>query len=701
MANGWRYSADVGGTFTDVVLIGANNRFYTKKVLSSPPLYETAVVNGLADLLLKAKLPPDRIIQVAHATTVATNAVLQRTGVKTGLITTKGFRDVLELRRIRFPETYNVFWDKPPALVERRLRVEVDERIGSHGEVVTPLDLREASERIRQLVDQEGVAAISVCLINSFANPVHEIAIGELIRVAYPDLPVSLSCEVLPEIKEYERTSTTVLNAYLMPVVSKYLRSLRQRLEAMSVHAPIHVMQSSGGVMSSRAAELQPIFLLESGCAAGIVGAAHLARQLRLASVVTFDMGGTTAKACMIENGEPMQTSEYEVGNPVSVASRLLKGGGDILRVPAVDVAEVGAGGGSIVSVDNAGALHVGPRSAGADPGPVCYQRGGNEPTVTDANLVLGYLNPLALLGGDFPIDSRAAQAAVERIAAIVGSGLLETAYGIHQIANASMARAIRAVSTERGRDLREATLIVYGGNGPAHAVDIAQSLGIPRVIIPLAPGVFSALGLLYSAIERQVVKTLHARLDSALSLRLGETVRELEARLVAELESEGFTNRRIELRRSADLHYRGQWYELRVPVPAGNLDADSAGGIEEGFHAAYERTYGHRQHFEPVELVNLRVIARIGLEVPVLPPIKLTRRSTGTREAYFGKQIGMVDVPLVKRSDLQVKPVDGPLILEEYDSTIVVPPRATASRDSLGNVVLEMKRLHPDIRAE
>lgn len=693
MATGWRYAADVGGTFTDVVLAEDQGRFFIKKLLSTPPDYELAVIEGLIQLLKEAGVRAEELMQIAHATTVATNAVLERKGARAGLLTTRGFRDVLELRRIRFPDTYNLFWEKPPPLVERQLRREVDERIGADGEILTPIDEAELRTQLRDLVDSQRIEALAVCFLNSYANPAHELAVGRIVRSEYPALPVSLSCDVLPEIREYERTSTTVLNAYLMPVLSRYLKALRERVQSMSMRAPIYVMQSSGGLMTARAAESQPIHLLESGCAAGVVAAAQLATGLELPSMITFDMGGTTAKACMIEAGQPLRAAEYEVGGSLSIASRLLRGGGHAVRVPGVDLAEVGAGGGSIVTVSAGGSLQVGPSSAGADPGPVCYGLGGTEPTVTDANVVLGYLNPTALLGGAFPIDCKAAAAAVERVAVQIGMSLIETAHGIHQIANAAMARAIRSISTERGRDPRAAALLAYGGNGPVHAAQIAESLHIKTIIVPPASGVFSGVGLLAANIERHYVKSHRRRLDRLPTEELQGVLANLESAAVSELVGDGFDRNAMSLARSADLHYQGQWHELNVALPDGDGRGRGVALISEAFETLYERTYGHRQEFHPVELVNIRVVATIPVAEPRLALGRPRLSGNASRRVYFGGPGLGLEVQVLGRDALTDRPRPGPMIIEEYDTTVVVPVEWSVLTDRVGNVVLESLR--------
>lgn len=686
----YRIGTDIGGTFTDLVLLGSDGSFHTKKVLSTPPDYERGVLVGVEALLTEHGINPSAVERIGHATTIATNAVLERRGAKTGLITTKGFRDILEIRRLRFPDMYNLFWEKPAPLVDRYLRLEATERVAADGSIITPLDLSEVAIIIDRLV-ADGIAALSVCFLNSYANPVHEEMIGELVRRKYPDLPVSLSCRVLPEMREFERTSTTVLNSYLVPIMRQYLEALGEGLVDRDVQAPLFVMQSNGGMMTAREARNYPVYILESGPAAGVVGAVNLAASLGIANAVTFDMGGTTAKAAMIENGEPSLSSEYQVGAPISIASRVLKGGGYSVRAPTIDIAEVGAGGGSVVSIDQGGALRVGPRSAGAIPGPACYGNGGEEPTVTDANLLLGYLNPSALLGGSLAVDKSKAESAFSRIVWGTGLPLLEAAYGVYKIANATMMRAIRAVSSERGRDIRGCALVVFGGNGPVHAAEMARSLGMAKAIIPRGSGVFSALGLLRAHMERYFVDSCRLRIESFDPGKLASVFDLLANRALAELRQEGWSETEIELHRIADLRYQGQSFELQIPVP----DVSREGTIEalaQAFHHEHKRTYGHSHDSDIIEVVNARIRARIPVRAPALPALDVTSRSgeTKKRSAYFGPLCGVMETPVVARAEL-VGRMSGPLIIEEYDTTIIVPPGTSVQLDSGGNVVLDV----------
>ena len=501
--SGHRIAADIGGTFTDIALLTPDGHLATGKLLSTPANYADAVVDGVIALMQRLGLPIGDIAEVLHGCTVATNAILEHKGARTALITTQGFRDVLELRRVRVPRLYAPLWRKPPPLVPRNLRFEVAERIGADGAIVRPLDAASLDAAIAA-VRAADVEAIAVCLINAFANPVHEQRIGARLRAELPGRFVSLSTEVLPQIREYERTSTTVVNAYVGPPVKHYLSAMIGQLASAGVKGRLLVMQSSGGVLSAEAALDRPAQIVECGPAAGVIGARHLGRQLGYDNIITFDMGGTTAKASLIERGRLSTSEQYEVGSAMSATSPLMGGAGYALKLPVIDVSEVGAGGGSIVRVDSGGALKVGPESAGADPGPACYGRGGKEPTVTDANVVLGYLNPRTLWPAAPCPSTRTprARAIADKIATPLGRDLVETAYGIHLVANTNMMRAVKAVTTNRGRDTRDFVMFAFGGSGGVHAASLARELRIARIVVPPAAGVFSALGLLFADLE-------------------------------------------------------------------------------------------------------------------------------------------------------------------------------------------------------
>ena len=693
---GYRLGVDVGGTFTDIVLMGPEGQITVKKVSSTPSRYDEGIITGVRQILEEAGVAPEDVEEVCHSTTAATNAVLEHRGAKVGLITTKGFRDVLELRRLRTPSLYDLFYTPPDPLVPRYLRLEVDERIDAQGKVLKALDLDEVRRSVDQLLE-EGVESMAVCLLNSYKNPVHEQAIGSLIRGEYKDLFLSLSHDVVSVIGEYERTSTTVANAYLMPVMSTYLSSLRDRLTEMGVKAPISVMQSSGGMMTSHRASQRPVFSLESGPVAGVSGAVHLSKKMGLPNILTFDMGGTTTKAAVIEKGEPHKSSEYEIGAPISRGSRLLKGGGYLLMVRAVDVAEVGAGGGSIVSLDRAGSFQVGPRSAGAEPGPICYDRGGTEPTTSDANVLLGYLNPDYLLGGALRVNlDKTTDLFQSKVAQPLGLSLLEAAYGVHMVANATMARAMRSVTIERGRDARNFTVVAFGGSGPCHAAALAQNLGIRRVIVPASPGLFSSLGLLSATQEYEFVRSLMlgTRDTNGHSLEESFTALESEARDI--LHQEGYAANALGFTRYADLHYAAQIHALTVPVPPSGRISD----LEEVFGEEHHRTYGYQSASEPIEITNIRVmghqIQSLGAQADLTAigaALYGARGQSKSRKAYFGKERGLLDVPIISRGDLDLQPSQGPAIVEEYDTTIVVPPGCTVSRDTAWNVILQWEQ--------
>jgi N-methylhydantoinase A len=685
----YRVGVDVGGTFTDIVLLGDDDTIHTKKISSSVENYASAIVDGLLELFRETRLAGDVIEEIRHGTTVASNAILEHKGARTGLITTQGFRDVLEIRTLRMPRMYDIGWTKPAPLVERRLRKVVDERISAAGEIERPLAPRDAERAVDELL-AERVEAIAVCLLHSFTNPAHELAIKDIVRRKSPQLPCAISCEVLPEIKEYERTSTTVINAYVTPIVAHYLRALRAGLDEAGVHARLLLMQSNGGLTTDAAALERPIHIIESGPAGGVVGAQALAREKRLERIITFDMGGTTAKAAMVEHGEVTRAHEYAVGAGIMVGSRLLTGAGYALKVPAIDLAEVGAGGGSLVWLDPALALQVGPESAGASPGPVCYDKGGETPTVTDANLLLGYLNPAHLVGGALRLNAAKARAAFTRkIAQPLGMPLERAAHGAHLIAASNMIRAIRAVSSERGRDPREFALFAFGGNGPVFACGMAQALGMKRIVVPPSAGLFSSFGLLYADVEHHYSRTFRRLLRKSDRREIERAWDALAKQALDQLAVEGFTGSNAKVRKSAALHYHGQTYELTVPLPDGPIDF---AWLEEAFGLEHEKTYGHRAGAdEPVELVSIQVVGH-GLHAgPSVPERVRSSRAEPKppppRAAYFGS---WVQTPVIRRSDLST-PRRGPLIVEEYDATCVIPPGARAELDAGGNIVIEL----------
>jgi N-methylhydantoinase A len=677
-----RIGVDIGGTFTDLVAISPDGMVTTHKTASTPHDYGEGIITGLRALLAER---PGVVADVLHATTIGSNTVLEGKGARTALITTKGFRDILEIRDLRMPVLYDMRWTKPRALVERRLRLEVTEKLRPDGSVAVPLDLDSLAPVIA-LLRAEDVASVAICLLHSYANPAHEQAVAETVRAALPDIAISVSSEILPEIKEYPRTSTTVINAYVQPVVRAYITALDARLRALDIEAPLRLMQSNGGLASAAFAAHSPAHIIESGPAAGVVGAAALARRLDEPRIITFDMGGTTAKAGLVEGGEVLRAEAIEVGGGVMAGSRLLVGAGYMLKLPAIDLAEVGAGGGSICRLDSAGAPKVGPESAGASPGPVCYGRGGTAPTITDCNLVLGYLDPGGLAGGAMRLDLPAARNVIAcDLAGPLGCSVEEAAHGMLRLAAATMMRAIRAVSVERGRDPRQFAMLAFGGNGPLFAAGIAAELGITRIIIPPLPGVFSAFGMLVADAEHHVRRSIRLRLDQADAGRIEGILAELAQAGREQLSRDGFAVERQMFQRAAFARYAGQSSEIEVALPDGAI---SPALIAELFAAEHEKTYGFRAPAgEAVELMGLSVMARGLPKQPRLPERipPFAQTVPAIRRAWF-PGLGWVDTPVTDRAGLGERRA-GPLIVQEYDATCLVPAGMTAGVDRFGNV--------------
>ena len=691
----FRVGIDIGGTFTDIVFLNSEGRLFTKKVPSSVDNYARAIVEGMAEVFDEASITPKDIRELRHGTTVASNAILELKGARVGLITSAGFRDVLEIRTLRMPRLYDLAWEKPPSLVERYLRQVVDERINANGVIERRPQRSEVEQVVRRLLDEK-VEAIAICLINAYANPDNERFVEDIVREMAPDIPLCISADVLPEMKEYERTSTTVINAYVLPVVGTYLTALRKGLDEDGISAPIYLMQSNGGLTTSETASKLPMHIIESGPAGGVIGSQAISKASGLENVITFDMGGTTAKTSMIARGEVTRALDMQVGGGIMHGSRLMTGAGYALKVPAIDLAEVGAGGGSILSIDAGGSLRAGPESAGASPGPVCYDAGGESPTITDANIILGYLNPNHLVGGAVKLNKeKAAGLFKEKIADPLGLSLEEAAYGAHLISASNMIRAIKAVSTERGRNPQNYSLFAFGGNGPLFASGMADAIGIKQVIVPPSPGLFSSFGLLYADVEHHYSRTFRRLLTDADPQELTKAWEGLAKEAIDELNKEGFSDASAVIERSASLHYKGQIYELSVPAPSGNFDAKKLAELSESFGQEHEIVYGHRAGpEEPVELVNIAVIGR-GIPDSSRVPEKLYAEEAlkpldRNRKAYFGKDHGWVDTPILGRDDLQKK-YSGPVIIEEYDATCLIPPKAEAHLDSFGNIVINL----------
>ena len=690
----YRLGVDIGGTFTDIALIDeATGQIYTGKVSSTPQDPSGGFMEAVQRLLAKQQIAAQDVAYIVHGTTVATNAIIEGKVAPTGFITTEGFRDMLEIARQIRPTLYDLQFEKPRPLVPRHHCFGVPERLDAQGQVLTPLDedaLRQVANKLRD----EGVESIAVCFLHAYANPTHERRAGEIIAEVFPEAFVSLSAEVAPEFREYLRASTTVINSCIRPVVSRYLQRIEDRLAQAGIAAELLVMQSSGGVYTFAAARQKPVYMVESGPAAGVIAAAHLGQAQGYDQVISFDMGGTTAKAGLIQGGTPNVTKDYEVGTTAQSGVGATRGAGYPIRTPVIDLVEIGAGGGSIAWVDPGGILRVGPQSAGADPGPACYGQGGMQPTVTDANLVLGRLNPSYFLGGEIALDPTAAQRAIQQhCAQPLGMDLVEAAHGIVEIANTAMVNALRLVSVQRGYDPRDFALVAFGGAGPAHANRLAALTEIPVAIIPQSPGTASALGLLVTDLKHDYATTLIQRLDQVAPHALEQTFRELEAQGRETLGREGMAEAAMEFRRQADLRYVGQSHELTLPLTTEALGPAQLEQLLEQFHRTHDRAYGFSAPGEDVELVSVRLSAIGQIAKPALAPLaKAAGEATakGRRPVYFAESEGYVNCPVYDRYALGAGAVvQGPAIVEEIDSTTVVHPQYQVRVDEVGQMVL------------
>ncbi|WP_449432414.1 hydantoinase/oxoprolinase family protein [Pseudomonas putida] len=688
MANA-RIGVDIGGTFTDLVLLDDNGQVTFTKVSSTPAAPEEAVLIGVERILQQAGLQTGDVYEVLHGTTVGSNTMLQKVGAKCGLITTKGFRDVLEIGRVRTPTMFDLSWDKPVPLVERRYRVEVDERVLATGEVLKATPLEQVIEAGR-FFEREGVESVAICFINSYKNRANEAAALEAFQAHFPGISVTASISVLPEMREYERTSTTVVNAYVLPALRTYLQRLESGLKRIGVNAPLLVSNSNGGLSSATIAQDTPVFFISSGRSAGVVGAGRLGDARNDKNLVVFDMGGTTASASLIHEGQLARTNEYEFRAGISTPSRFIKAGGYMMRVPTIDVAEVGSGAGSIAWIDKGGLLSVGPVSAGAFPGPVCYGIGGQQPTVTDANAVLGFL-PQQLANGSMELNLAAARDAIEcLLAQPLGVSVEEAAVGIREVVNVNMARTIKAVTVERGVDPRDFTLTAFGGSGPVHACDLARALDMKQVVFPAAPGVFTAMGMLAGAVERYFVHPSLALLEALDIDALAKQAERMRGEAREALAKEGYGAERIEYAFDLDMRFRGQDYEIPVRLPA-QLGDGTAAALREGFLAAYTAMYGYASE-DAIECASLRLLARgiatRTLDFNDLRSVKAdATHAQSRRKVYFDRQTGWVDTPILARAAVTGE-VAGPVILESADTTIVIPPRWHARVDSIGSVI-------------
>ena len=691
----WRIGVDIGGTFTDVALVDdASGHIGVAKVPTTPSDLTEGVLCALDMAMRRYQVAAADVGLLSHATTVVTNAILEETGARAALITTRGFRDVLELRRSARADLYDLFQDAPATLIPRRRRFEITERIGADGAIVTPLAENEIDGLVAAL-EAARVDAVAISLLFSFLNPEHEQRLGARLRAALPDLPVYLSSEVLPEIKEFERTSTTAVCAYAGPILSSYLQRLDHVTRSRAL-PPLYLMGSNGGILEAAEAMAMPAMAVESGPAAGVVAAALVARQTGRLDLLSFDMGGTTAKASLIRGGHYETTPDYEVGGGSSM-SRCMNGTGDPIRVPVIDLAEVSAGGGSIAWVDRAGGLRVGPKSAGADPGPVCYARGGMEPTVTDCNLLLGYLDKASLLDGDLPIDHDAAVAAVrQRLAEPLAVDTRTAAAAVIDVVNHAMAEVLKIVSIQRGHDPRDFALAAFGGAGPLHAAALASELGIAEVICPPIPGAFSALGLVGTDLKRDYVRTLYTTATAADPKAVEAAFVALESRGAAMLDRAGVAPARRRFERAVDARYPRQSHELMIPVPPRSVDAAALAEIAAAFHDRHLHTYGHDNRSEPVQIVSIRVTA-IGATAPLLIRDAVAPSGTdavkGKRQLWF-RETGVIDATIYDRRRMPAGlEVAGPVVIESLESTILVPPGWQAKMNADGFVLMTRLR--------
>jgi len=688
----YRLGFDIGGTFTDFVLIDDHSGQITSyKTLTTPHDPAAAVMEGVRCLLDMVMASGQAITTAIHGTTLITNALIERKGAKTAFITTRGFRDVLEIAKEMRYDIYDLLLVLPQPLVERPLRLEVGERLNGRGEVVTPLDVADL-EALKPILEREAVAAVAVCLLHSYSNPVHEQLIRAWLHEHLPTVSVALSCEVAPEIREYERMSTTVVNAYVQPLTERYLAQLEQQLRATGFERRLYLMLSSGGISTVDTAIRFPVRLLESGPAAGVLAAIFYGEVVGEQSLVSFDMGGTTAKMCLIKAGRPTMTSSFEVAR----VHRFKRGSGLPVRVPAIELIEIGAGGGSIARINELGLLKVGPESAGADPGPACYGFGGSAPTVTDANLLLGYLNPDYFLGGRMQLNVAAAERAITAgIAAPLGVDPIVAAHGIHQVVNESMIAATRIHVAERGADPRRLQLMAFGGAGPIHAHQIARALKMRGYIIPASAGVTSALGFLTAPASFDFARSFVARLTAETLPTLDTIYAELEAQGRAMLREAGVAEAEMSFLRQADLRHVGQGHELPLPLPFPRLaEVDLDATLRPYFYDFYAGIYGHAHRHLALEVMTCRLTAtgprphvRLSETAGELRPAAAALK--GERRAYFAELGGFVQAPVYDRELLAAgMQFTGPAIVEEKDSTAVIGPGAHVSIDRFANLL-------------
>ncbi len=687
-----RVGVDIGGTFTDLILIDdSTGQLTVGKVLTTPGDPSNAVAEVLIESLQRTGSSPQAVRHLIHGTTLVTNAVIERKGARTALLTTRGFRDAYEIAREHRYDLYDLFLEMPTPLVPRHLRLEVDERVFADGTVAKTPDAEAVARVVAELRDK-GIEAIAVCFVHSYTNPAHEQLVADIIREIAPDIRVSLSSDVVPEIREYERTSTTVVNVYVQALVEDYLAELVRRLEELGIEGELLLMLSSGGVSTVETASRFPLRLLESGPAGGALASAYFGELANVRDLMAFDMGGTTAKLCVIEDGKPLTSTEFEVDRKY----RFKSGSGLPVKVPVVELIEIGAGGGSIARLDSLGLLKVGPDSSGADPGPACYGRGGAEPTVTDADLILGYLDPDFFLGGRLHLDKAAAERAIaSKVAEPLGMDVVRAAWGIHQLVNEGMASAARVHAIERGKDPRSLPLFAFGGAGPGHGFGVARVLHSPQLIVPFGAGVTSAFGFLTAPLSFDFVRSFVADLSSADWPHINSLLDEMVAQGEVILARSAVDAADRQFSRQADLRYVGQGHEIRIDLPSGTLGPESLSRIRATFESVYRSLFGRTGPDVALEAVSWRVIATgprptVRLQVP--PAAPTSNALKGTRAVYFPEWQEHRPVHVYDRYVLTPgTTLDGPAIIEERESTTVVGPEARVEVDAARNLLVTL----------
>jgi len=686
----YRVGIDIGGTFTDMLLVSEDGAAVIGKTLTTPADPSLAVENALKPALQNGSVNPQQRGTLIHGTTLVTNALIERKGAPTALLTTSGFRDAVEIGREHRYELYDLNLELPKPLVPRHLRFDVPERIAADGSVLHPLNEDFVRRLVAELRDK-GVKAIGISYLNSYRNPAHECRTGEIVAEVAPQIRVSLSSEVVAEIREFQRTSTTLANVYVQERVSDYLAQLEARLKAIGFSGSFFVMLSSGGIATRDTASRFPVRLLESGPAAGALAAAQAGMLSGHRDLLSFDMGGTTAKLCVIEDGRPLKTHEFEVDR----VYRFRKGSGLPVRIPVIDMIEIGAGGGSMARIDSLGLLKVGPESSGADPGPVCYGQGGTEPTVTDADLILGYLDARYFLGGKMQLDVDAARNALGRFGRRLGMTVEQVAWGIHQIVNENMANAARAHLGERGKDPRRLPMYAFGGAGPVHGYGVAEILRLPALISPVGAGVGSTFGLLAAPLAFDFVRSAYSRLDEQDWQFANSLLNEMAAEGRKVLESSGLSEEDISYQRTADMRYVGQGHEVSVSLPDGTLGVKHLETVIATFENTYQALYGRKGPDVPLEIINWRVVARgpqpqLNMNLQ-RESMKAGNAIKGSRPAYFSAR-GYAETPVYDRYAL--KPgmtFAGPAIIEERESTLIVGARGRAQVDERLQIVVEL----------